>query len=296
MATLLVAMAFASCENINPICEPEESVEITISASLTDQSCDTKSEISEIVGSSVKYTWLAGDAINVFFGASESSKFVTNTTGRVAQFKGTVGVVTGGGDDLTDDTSLWGVYPYNENTVCDGSSVTTFLPNVQEANADNFADDLFPSVARSQNFTMAFYPVCGGFRFRVSNPDIVKVTLSGNNNEVLAGKANVSMALGQTPQVTEISEGQTELVMFAPGGGCFETDKYYYFVLYPTNFSKGYTLTYYKQDAKGSFVKQDAYPIQRNKFGGKTDGDKDLIFSNVPLNDWEEGERVEGEI
>jgi hypothetical protein len=84
--------------------------------------------------------------------------------------------------------------------------------------------------------------------------------------------------------------------MFAPDGGCFETDKYYYFVLYPTDFAKGYTLTYYKQDAKGSFVKQDAYPIQRNKFGGKTDGDKDLIFSNVPLNNWEEGERVEGEI
>ena len=290
MALIMTAIVFASCENLNPICDTEKSHEITISASLPDSPTDTKSEIAEIVGSTVKYTWLQGDAINVFFGASESSRFVTNTAGKVAQFKGTVGVVTGGGDDLNDDTSLWGVYPYDENTICDGSSVTISLPHIQEAKADNFADDLFPSVARSQNFTMAFYPVCGGFRFRVSNPDIVKVTLSGNNNEVLAGKANVSMALGQTPQVTEISEGQTELVMFAPDGGCFETDKYYYFVLYPTDFSKGYTLTYYKKGTMDSFVKQEAYPIQRNKFGGKTDGDKDLSFSTS----WDDGS--EGEI
>jgi uncharacterized protein (TIGR02145 family) len=284
IAALLAAIAFSACENINPIYDTERSNEITISASLPDSSTDTKSEIAEIVGSTVKYTWLQGDAINVFFGASESSRFVTSTTGRVAQFRGTVGAVTGGGDDLSDDTSLWGVYPYDENTVCDGSSVTIYLPHIQGAKADNFADDLFPSVARSQNFTMAFYPICGGFRFRVSSPDIVKVTLSGNNNEVLAGKANVSMALGQTPQVAEISEGQKELIMTAPDGGCFETDKYYYFVLYPSDFSKGYTLTYYKKNLKDSFVKQEAYPIQRNKFGGKTDGDKGLDF-NTPWTD-----------
>lgn len=285
MALIMTAIVFASCENLNPICDTEKSHEITIRASLPDSPTDTKSEIAEIVGSTVKYTWLQGDAINVFFGASESSRFVTNTAGKVAQFKGTVGVVTGGGDDLNDDTSLWGVYPYDENTICDGSSVTISLPHIQEAKADNFADDLFPSVARSQNFTMAFYPICGGFRFKVSSPDIIKVTLAGNNNEVLAGKANVSMGLGETPQVAAISEEQKELVMTAPDGGCFETDKYYYFVLYPSDFSKGYTLTYYKKGTKDCFVKNEAYPIQRNKFGGKTDGDKELDFNTPWTND-----------
>ena len=283
LAAASVAMLF-SCENANVLSSYDEA-ETYIEATYNDSSVETKTAISEMVGSAVKFTWLAGDAINVFFGASESSIFVTNTTDRVAQFKGTIGAVTGGGDDLNDETSLWGAYPYNRNNTCDGSSVTISLPHLQEAKADNLADDLFPSVARSQNFTMAFYPVCGSFRFKVSNPDIIKVTLSGNNNENLAGKAKVNMALGGTPEIVEISEGQKELVMEAPDGGCFETGKYYYFVLYPSELSKGYTLTYYKKGRKDSFVKQEAYPIGRNKFGGKTEGDKGLDFETS----WSDG-------
>ena len=202
LAAASVAMLF-SCENANVLSSYDEA-ETYIEATYNDSSVETKTAISEMVGSAVKFTWLAGDAINVFFGASESSIFVTNTTDRVAQFKGTIGAVTGGGDDLNDETSLWGAYPYNRNNTCDGSSVTISLPHLQEAKADNLADDLFPSVARSQNFTMAFYPVCGSFRFKVSNPDIIKVTLSGNNNENLAGKAKVNMALGGTPEIVEI--------------------------------------------------------------------------------------------
>ena len=289
LAAASVAMLF-SCENANVLSSYDEA-ETYIEATYNDSSVETKTAISEMVGSAVKFTWLAGDAINVFFGASESSIFVTNTTDRVAQFKGTIGAVTGGGDDLNDETSLWGAYPYNRNNTCDGSSVTISLPHLQEAKADNLADDLFPSVARSQNFTMAFYPVCGSFRFKVSNPDIIKVTLSGNNNENLAGKAKVNMALGGTPEIVEISEGQKELVMEAPDGGCFETGKYYYFVLYPSELSKGYTLTYYKKDRKDSFVKQEAYPIGRNKFGGKTEGDKGLDFETP----WSNGNGESGE-
>ena len=287
LAAASVAMLF-SCDKVSHVSSYDED-EAYVEARFCDSSVETKTSISEMVGSTVKFTWLSGDAINVFFGASESSVFVTNTTGRVAQFKGTIGAVTGGGDDLNDETSLWGIYPYDENNTCDGSSVTISLPHIQEANADNLADDLFPSVARSQNFTMSFYPVCGSFRFKVFNPDIVKVTLSGNNNENLAGKAKVNMALGGTPEVSEISEGQKELVMEAPDGGCFEPGKYYYFVLYPSDLSQGYTLTYYKKDRKDSFIKHESYPIGRNKFGGKTEGDKGLGFETS----WgEEGQNI----
>lgn len=273
------AIVFSSCEN--PDCSVAGPAEITIDVCMEEPSAETRSAISEIVNGAVKFTWLEGDAINVFFGASESSIFVTNTTARVAQFKGTIGAVTGGGDDLNDETSLWGVYPYSSNTTCDGSSITLAVPHVQEAKADNFADDLFPSIARSTNFTMAFYPVCAALRFKVSNPDIVKVTLSGNDNESLAGKANVSMVLGGVPEVDEILEGQKELTMSAPDGGCFETDKYYYFVFYPCDFAKGYTLTYYKEASKATYVKTEAYPVGRNKFGGATKKDAGLTFTQI---------------
>ena len=237
----MAAIALFSCETFNPEDVEEVSEEVVITASVRDDSSDTKSAIDEIANNKVKFTWLAGDAINVFFGASEGSIFVTEATARVAQFKGSITGVTGGGDDLTDETSLWGVYPYDKNTTSDGSSITLTLPHSQDAKEDNLADDLYPSIARSTNFTMAFSPVCGSLRFKVTNSDIVKVTLRGNNGEDLAGKAKISMPLGGKPAVSEILEGQKELVMTAPEGGCFVPGKWYYFVLYPTGFSEGFT-------------------------------------------------------
>ena len=280
IAAVSAAIAFSSCENLNDE-YMSVSEEIVINASVAEQSVETRSAIDVFGSEKVTYTWLAGDAISVFFGDSEGSIFVTDVTASKAQFKGTIGAVTGGGDDLTDETSLWGVYPYGRNTTCDGSSVTLTLPYEQGAAPDTFADDLFPSIARSTNFTMAFYPVCGSIRFKVSNPDIVKVTLSGNNNEDLAGKATVSMPLGGVPAMNSISEGQKELVMTAPDGGCFETDRYYYFVLYPQTLTKGLTLTYYKEDEKASYVLNSSVKVGRNRFLSATNKDSGLTFTGI---------------
>ena len=279
----MAIIAFSSCEDLNLSEVPSDGAEeIVIYASLPEQSAETKTAIDEFGNEKVTYTWLSGDAISVFFGDSEGSIFVTDVTASKAKFKGTIGAVMGGGDDLTDETSLWGVYPYDRNTTCDGSSVTLTLPYEQGAASDTFADDLFPSIARSTNFTMAFYPVCGSIRFKVSNPDIVKVTLSGNNNEDLAGKATVSMPLGGVPAMSSISEGQKELVMTAPGGGCFETDRYYYFVLYPQDLTKGLTLTFYKEYEKASYVLNSSVKVGRNRFLSATNKDSDLTFTLLP--------------
>ena len=281
IAGVCAAMVFSSCENLNENFAIGGAEEVTIHASVADQSEETKSAIDEFGTEKVTFKWLAGDAISVFFGDSEGSIFVTDVTASKAKFKGTIGAVMGGGDDLTDETSLWGVYPYDKNTTCDGSSITMTLPHEQDAAAETFADDLFPSIARSTNFTMAFYPVCGSIRFKVSDPEIVKVTLSGNNGEDLAGKATVSMPLGGAPAVDVISEGQKELVMKAPDGGCFDTSKYYYFVMYPTDFTKGLTITYYKEDEKASYVLNSSVKLGRNRFMSATNKDSGLTYSKI---------------
>ena len=157
---------------------------------------DTKNAIDD---STADITWTSGDAINVFFGTSLSSKFVTSESGNVAQFKGSIDVVLGGGEGLNDDTYLWGVYPYRAQNKCDGSSITLSVPASQEAAENTFAKGLFPQIAKSKNFYMSFYNLCGGFRFSVSSPDIKTVTLSGNDNELIAGKVKVGMEAGVIP-------------------------------------------------------------------------------------------------
>lgn len=291
-AALLAAIILVSCSVEIIEQAPINTITLTsITASTTPESQETKTVID---GESLRSSWLAGDEINVFFGASTSSKFVCQTSGETAQFKGSIDVVTGGGEGLTDETSLWGVYPYNSLTTCDGSTITLTLPNTQEAKADTFADDLFPTIARSQNFYLSFFNVCGSFRFTVTNPDIVQVTIRGNNEEYIAGRARISMT--GRPVVSEILDGQRELTMTAPDGGCFEPGKFYYFALFPTNFTSGFTITFFKENSKAEFVYSSAYNLRRNVFTKLRDKDADLTFQNTPLLDWEEGDNIGGEI
>ena len=292
IAAVLAAIVMTSCSKETIETNSGNTITLTsLTATAAPETQDTKTILD---GNTLKSSWLAGDAINVFFGASESSKFVCQTSGEIAHFKGSIVVVTGGGEGLTDETSLWGVYPYNSNTSCDGTTITLSLPGEQQAKADTYADDLFPTIARSQNFYLSFYNVCGSFRFTVTNPDIVKVTVKGNNGENIAGKARVSM--NERPEVSAVINPVQEITMSAPDGGSFEVGKTYYFALYPTNFQSGFTLTFYKENSKAEFIYSSAYNLKRNVFTMLRDKDKGLVFNNISIKDWEEGEEIEGEI
>jgi hypothetical protein len=287
----LAPLAFIACDVVPVSPETGESMKLyTIYAS-----AENDSELKSVIDNTTFETeWLAGDAINVFFGATQSSRFVTTESAPVAQFKGSIAVVTGGGEGLDDDTSLWGVYPYNSANTCDGTTVTLSLPSNQAPAANTFANGLFPQIARTKSFYMTFYNLCGCIRFTVSSPDVKAVVLAGNNNEQIAGKARVS--LDKVPQVEEILNPQVKLTMRAPGGGCFEPGVNYYFVLFPTTFSNGLSMTYYKEDTYATYVYSDAYTLARNKVSRFKDRDAGLTFTHNPLVDWEEGDKIEDEI
>ena len=275
---IAIALSMVSCEK--PYSDNlSDETEIILKAEFADSTPGTKNTITDDTVDPMPLSWLEGDAINVFFGNSKSSKFTTEVSGRIAEFSGSINGVVGGVEGATQENFLWGVYPYSSKTTCDGSSVIYTLPSVQTAVAGTFADDLYPAIARSQNFYMSFYNICGGFRFKVSNPDIVKVTLKGNKGEALAGKAKITM--DGYPVVEEILEGSTELTMTAPDGGCFETDKYYYFVAYPIEFSEGLTITYHKEDSQADYVVSKAYILPRSKFSSFTNRDAGLTFEKV---------------
>lgn len=282
--------ALLSCNTEDSVLKESGKHESVIYASV-EAAPETRNVIDD---ASLGITWTAGDAINVFFGASESSRFVTSQDGPVVQFKGSIDVVTGGGEGLNDDTSLWGIYPYNEDNTCDGANVTLTLPAVQKANENTFANGLYPQIARSRNFYMSFYNLCGCFRFSVTNPDIRYVTFSGNDNETIAGKVKVSME--DYPVVAEVISPETELKMYAPDGGYFIPGVHYYFVVYPGTFPKGMTITYYKDTSYASYTYLKSYTLGRgvvSRFAGKDAG---LTFQNIPLVDWDEGDNIGGEI
>jgi len=281
LAIVFSCLGLVSC--VNEIADPEEMIKddvtsdiITITAAANGGSVDTKNVIND----DLKVSWEGGDEISVFYGnVVTGSRFTTFSSGEVAEFTGSINTIVGGGEGMTDNTYLWGVYPYSESTKYDGKYITLTLPHEQKARAGSFASGLFPQIAKSQNFFMSFYNLCCCIRFKVSNPDIVKVTLFGNNGEELAGQALVSM--DKYPVVEKIQKGSTKLVMDAPNKGYFEVDKYYYFVLYPTDFQNGLTIVYHKKDSQASYSNNYSFTLERNTCSDLDNADKDLKFMST---------------
>lgn len=286
----LLPCAIISCNrNITEQLEPsgQQTILATVAHEPETRNAIIDNDVTDI-------RWTASDAINVFFGESVSSKFVTEESGKQAKFNGSIGVVVGGGEGLDDDTSLWGVYPYKSNTTCDGKFVYYTLQSEQKAAENTFAKDLFPQIARSKNFYMSFYNLCAGIRFTVASDDIKAVSLKGNSDEFIAGRAKISMV--SLPVVESLELGEKELMMYAPDGGFFEPGVTYYFVLFPTEFKNGLSITYYKESTHATYSYSKAYTLGRNKFSRFANRDADLTFEPGSLDSWGKEEPIEGEI
>ena len=108
-----------------------------------------------------------------------------------------------------DGASFWAVYPYRESHTFSGEALTVSLPANQVAVAGSFADDLFVSIARTTNFNLQFYNVCGGIEFSVTEPGVKTVTFRGNGDEPLAGTAKVSFGADGKPVIQNVTDAAT---------------------------------------------------------------------------------------
>ena len=208
------------------------------------------------------FYWSPGDEISLFRGDGSDGgwKLISTNTepATSAEFKGTVSA-----SELASATGkYWAVYPYNEANSFDGSVLTTVVPASQAAWEGTFADGQFISIGCSDNLSMDFYHLCGGIKFKVAYSGISKVTLSGNNGEILAGTVKVDLDSDGHPKVNSVVNGATQVVLTAPEGG-FKPDEEYFIVTLPVQFSNGFTIDF------GEGLKRTvstSMPINRAKF------------------------------
>ena len=227
--------------------------------------------------------WNPGDEISLFFmsGKDGGYKFTSQNkeVAKVTQFTGTISGITGGGEDIADDAYFWAIYPYSSDNVCESGSLVTTLPCAQQAIEGTFADDLFITVARSQNVKMAFKNVCGGVKFTVSQAGIKSVVFKGNNGEPLAGKSRIIFDDNNIPVVSEVIDGQTEILVTAPNGSTFEVGKYYYIVAFPNALEGGFSMKFNKTDGtSGTYTRTSKVTIKRSTFGSVKNLDNGITF------------------
>lgn len=175
--------------------------------------------------------WAAGDAINVLT-ASNNEKY-TLTSG-ASSTEGTFS-----GSPVTGEA--YAVYPYKKDATFANGVITTIVDTTQNAKDKGFGNGFNLAVAKENNGTFAFKNVCGLIKFQIKGDNIAKVIITGNNNEDLAGKVNISFN-DQGEPVYEVVEGKKAITIKTYNDAVMAPGTYYAVVL-PQTFTKGITIT-----------------------------------------------------
>ena len=236
----------------------------------TESPADTKT----VVESGVHVYWEPGDEIAVFTG-EQYAKFTTDITAAsgTATFKGTFGDAT-----WPEDLDLWAVYPFSEEAVFDGETITTTLPSEQVAREGSFGKDVNLAIAHSNSSTLQFYNVGGGIRFSVTEEGIKKVMFEGLSGEIISGKVKIGFEDG-LPVVQEVTGGSQFITLLPPSGQeTFEPGASYYIVAIPGTLEGGYKLRFYKDSNYARKVSEKKVEIKRSIFGNVEKADEGIEY------------------
>lgn len=272
LSAAVVLLFSCTRESDQEVIQPGETITFTAAWAGSE---DTRT-ILQADGTSV--WWEPEAQINVFFSDKASGKFTsTNSQAQsIVDFQGSLPIVVGSVETENPAHAYWAVYPYDSANSCDGKSVTLTIPATQTAAAGTFDNKMFPSIATSTNFYLAFYNVCGGVRFTVYNEGIQSVSFKANNGEFLAGK--VQVGFDGVPVVKNVIDGKDEVTVKAPDGG-FVPGTYYFATLLPQTLTKGMSLTFRNSDGKVATTSLDnSITVNRSRFGKLDEKDKDLTF------------------
>ena len=123
------------------------------------------------------------------------------------------------------------------------------LPAQQSVSDDSEASG-FPAFAITKDESLVFKNVLGGVRFSVTDPDITRVEIVGNKDELLTGE--VSFFVGEDRIPYDIKgnsyDGSQPILTIKPKNGKFKPGKAYYVGLIPQTLNSGISFLLYKDD------------------------------------------------
>lgn len=272
---LTSALMMLSCQKEAEMPQTGELLEIT--AVWAEGESGSRTALQED-GSSI--WWMPEDEINVFYGSTASGRFTATITEpqATANFQGTLSM------DMGPQTgaAFWAVYPYNEQNSCDGQSVIIAVSAEQTAVSGGFADKFFPAVATGKSTQLAFWNVCGGARFSVTERGIEKVTFTSADGSPICGKVQIRFGSNGKPYIASVVEGQASMTIYAPEGG-FIPGTYYYATMLPQTHAQGLDLGLRRDGWAAETALPGSITVSRSVFGNLNGIDAGLTF--LPTDD-----------
>ena len=195
--------------------------------------------------------WTEGDRISLFDGSNLNLEYKFD--GKTGDNGGTFSMVYK--PEATGSTlnTNYAIYPYSKDIkISKDGLISTILPSEQHyaENSYGLGDNTMVAVTHNvYDMFLKFKNVGGSLKFKFYGDEVTikSITLKGNNGEKLAGKASIVSGYDTTPTIT-MDEEATQLLTLNCGAGVRvgateKTATEFWFVLPPTTFTKGFTIT-----------------------------------------------------
>lgn len=220
----------------------------------------------------LRVLWNADDRVSIFNKSTYNRQY--QFTGKDGDNSGSFTMVSNDGFVTGNPLNyVYAVYPYNEdNRITNDGEITINLPAVQSYRENSFGLGSNTMIAITEEDELMFKNLCGYLAISLygDNVTVSSVSLKGNNNEPLGGKASVSSQLHSAPTFQFSPDESTKelTVLFETPiqiGKTEETATTFWFAVPPTSFSDGFTLTV-KDNNNGVFEKMRtrSFDVERN--------------------------------
>ena len=242
---LIVGCTEVTIEQSNPLTEINSLPDLT--ASFADEG-----ETRTFVEDSKYLRWHEADLITAFFGNTLNRQYQFN--GKTGDNSGTFSLVPNGelgtGNDLS---SIYALYPYDENTtITDNGVISLTLPATQTYAENSFGKGANTMVAVTESVEdtfLSFKNACGYLKLKIYGDDvtIASIEVKGNNEEKIAGSATATMEFGGVPTIAMNDEATTSVILDCGEGVAIgataDMATEFWIVLPETTFEGGITIT-----------------------------------------------------
>lgn len=271
LSLLFLPLLLVSCTaELNPMTDNDDSKSVFYASV---EGCGMP-ETKVYADATHKMVWNADDLISLFEKTTYNDQY--KFMGEDGDTAGDFEMIPRGSSFVTanDVAYYYAVYPYvKRNKLNNDGSIQVTLPAEQAWKEHSFGVGANTMVAISEDKTLAFKNVGGYLQLRLYGGDVnvSQITLAGNNGEKIAGKARITVALGETPVTLMDNTATTEITLVCNPAMKLGTsaDQYteFWFVVPPVTFSKGFTVTV-TDDKKNTFTKQTSksFTVTRNQF------------------------------
>ena len=262
--SILAALAITGCQTEQEVLLPENNDESEVviqdakvfTAIIDDDfSGTTKTSLD----GSGNVLWKLGDQVSVFPASTVNEQHqVTDasdgkTSAELNKISG-----SGSGSALDNNVSF---YPYASTATIAKSAGNYVISNIelpatQNYAAGSFGNGAFPMAAvtaSTEDMNLKFKNVLGGLKLQLKGTaTITSITVTGNNNEILCGDAELTVANGSAPSIS-LSDASAKTVTLNCGAGVAldsETATAFIIALPPMTMTGGFTVVVTDTESK----------------------------------------------